>query len=179
MENHVTMESPIKERTVTDIGKTVEKHAGIVTDILASHALTGCDTVACYYGIGKGTALKVLRAGQHSLSLLGYIESPIETVIAQATSFMSACYGVHSCKSMSEARWRVWASKTGHASSPPKLCSLQTNKWGICRKCEKSSSPSYCLAFPAAIESTGNGSRIAWLDQGHKVKNSATSPLSS
>ena len=124
MKNHVTMESPIKERTVTDIGKTVEKHAGLVTDILASHALTGCDTVACYYGIGKGTALKVLRAGQHSLSLLGCIESPIESVIAQATSFMSACYGVHSCKSMSEARWRVWASKTGHASSPPKLCSL-------------------------------------------------------
>ena len=38
MKNHVTMESPIKERTVIDIGKTVEKHACLVTEILPVHA---------------------------------------------------------------------------------------------------------------------------------------------
>jgi len=119
------MESPIKERTAIDIGKTVEKHACIVSEILPAHALTGCDTVACYYGIGKGTALKVLRAGSHSLSRLGVMDTPIESVLVQATAFMSACYGQSSCQSMSETRWKVWASKTGQASSaPPKLCCL-------------------------------------------------------
>jgi len=125
MKNHVTMESPIKDRTIIDIGKTVERHAPFVTEILPAHALTGCDTVACCYGIGKGTALKVLRTGLHSLSLLGVMDAPKESVIMQATAFMSACYGQSSSKSMSETRWKVWAFKTGQASStPPKLCCL-------------------------------------------------------
>ena len=89
------MESPIKERIVIDIGQTVEKHVSFVSELLPTHALTGCDTVACCYGVGKGTALKVLKEG-HSLSLLGVIDSPIEAVIAQATTFISACYGQYS-----------------------------------------------------------------------------------
>ena len=40
-------------------------------DLLAVHGLTGCDTVAQCYGIGKGVALKVLRSQVHSLSHLG------------------------------------------------------------------------------------------------------------
>ena len=47
----VTMESPIKDRVVVDIGKTVEKHQNIIPEILAAHAR--CDTVACCFGIGK------------------------------------------------------------------------------------------------------------------------------
>ena len=60
------------------------------------------------------------------MSLLGVIDSPIEAVIAQATKFISACYGQYSTsESMSETRWRVWASKTGRTSAvPTKLCSL-------------------------------------------------------
>ena len=125
MKNRITMESPIKERTVNDIGKTVEKHVSFVNELLPAHALTGCDTVACCYGVGKGSALKVLKDG-HSLSLLGVIDVPMESVIAQATTFMSACYGkYYMSKSMSETRWKMWASKTGRASAvPAKLCSL-------------------------------------------------------
>lgn len=71
MKNRITMESPIKERTVIDIGKTVEKHVSIVNELLPAHALTGCDTVACCYGVGKGTALKVLKVG-HSVTFRGH-----------------------------------------------------------------------------------------------------------
>ena len=119
MTKRVIMESPIKERTVIDIGKTVEKHACVVSAILPAHSLTRCDTVACCQGIGKATALKVLRTGSHSLSLQGVRDAQIESVIEQATAFMSACYGQISSKSMSEARWKVWASKTGWASATP------------------------------------------------------------
>ena len=61
--NPVFIQSPKKERTVIDIDATVEKNFSIIPGLLAAHALTGCDTVASYYGIGKGTALKVLREG--------------------------------------------------------------------------------------------------------------------
>ena len=47
------MESPIKGRMVVDIGKTVQKHSELVEGILPAHALSGCDTVASYFGIGK------------------------------------------------------------------------------------------------------------------------------
>jgi hypothetical protein len=59
-------------------------------------------------------------------TLLGQFDASIESVIHQATAFMSACYGCSSSKSISETRFRLWASKTGSASSsvPQKLCSL-------------------------------------------------------
>ena len=48
MKYRITMKSPIKERAAIDIGKTVEKHVSFVSELLPAHALTGCDTVACY-----------------------------------------------------------------------------------------------------------------------------------
>jgi hypothetical protein len=78
--------------------------------------------------VGKGTALKVLKAEVYLLALLGQVDTPMKSVIHQATGFMSACFS----KSMSKTRFRLWASKTGSASSSsalPKLCSLApTNK---------------------------------------------------
>jgi len=95
------MESPIKDRVVVDIGKTVEKHQNIIPEILAAHALSGCDTVACCFDIGKNTVLKVARSGI-SLSLLGHIDAPLPAVIEQATLFTTACYG-QKCDTMSNA----------------------------------------------------------------------------
>jgi hypothetical protein len=122
----ITMESPIKDRATIDISKTVEKHTDIIGEILPVYALTGCHTVACCYGVGKGTALKVLKAGIHSLALLGQVDVPIESVIHQANAFMSANYGCSSSKLMPKTRLRLWASKTGSASSSalPKLQSF-------------------------------------------------------
>ncbi len=39
-------------------------------DLLAAHGLTGCDTVAQCYGIGKGVALKVLLAVRRCILLV-------------------------------------------------------------------------------------------------------------
>jgi hypothetical protein len=120
------MESPIKDRGTIDISKTVEKHTDVIGEILPVHALTGCNTMACCCGMGKGTALKELKAEVYSPALLGQVDAPIESVIRQATAFLSACYGCSSSKLMSETSFRLWASKTRSASSadPPKLCSL-------------------------------------------------------
>ena len=89
------------------IVKTVQKHSEIVEGILPAHALSGCDTVASYFGIGKATLLKTLRSG-HSLNLLGAPGHSMEYVIQLVTSFISACYGQTNYSTMSETMLKVW-----------------------------------------------------------------------
>ena len=56
----VIMESPIKDRVTIDIKASAIEHRNIIPDLLAAHALSGCDTTACYFGIGKDTIVKTL-----------------------------------------------------------------------------------------------------------------------
>ncbi len=46
------MVSLIQGRAVIDTN-AVEQHCTIIPDLLAKHGLTGCDTVATYFGIDK------------------------------------------------------------------------------------------------------------------------------
>ena len=45
-----------------DINVSAEKHIVVLSDLLAGHCLSDCDTVPSHFGIGKGIALKVLRS---------------------------------------------------------------------------------------------------------------------
>ena len=100
------------------------KEEQMAYDLLACHALSGCDTVACYFGISKVKALKTLRAG-FSLSCLGNIHASFPDVRKQATEFVGACYGHKHHTSMSEARKMSWAAKVGKGStSTPYLNNL-------------------------------------------------------
>ena len=58
----VIMESPVQEGATIDIRATAEDIKHIISDLLAAHALSGCNISACYFGIGKGTVVKVIRA---------------------------------------------------------------------------------------------------------------------
>ncbi len=122
---HVMMVSPAQGRSTIDINASVEKHHGILQDLLAAHGLTGCDTVATYFGIGKGIALKVLRSGKHSISYLGNTDVQLLDVTTQAQEFILACYNQSGSTSMTEARQKVWSNKVGgKKAGAPKLCSL-------------------------------------------------------
>ena len=66
----VTMEGTSAGRLLVDTGATAKKHDTIIKQLPAAHALSGCDTVAQLFGIGKGTVLKILRSGSY-LSKLG------------------------------------------------------------------------------------------------------------
>jgi len=107
----ITMESPSQDRVQIDIKGTVKKHAKIVKELLPGNTISGCDTVGVYHGIGKGTVVKMLKAG-HKLSAIGDVDSSHEEVMRQATKFISACYGYPNSKSLSEARLFVWAKRT-------------------------------------------------------------------
>ena len=122
---NVLMASPVSGRAVLDISATVQKHKRIITELLQTHELTGCDTVASCFGIGKVTGLKVLKTGIYRLNLLGDTESSISDVEEQAVQFMLACYGQSTCRSLTEARQKMWTVKVGRSKAAmPALCYL-------------------------------------------------------
>ena len=61
---------------------------------------------------GKGTAIKALEAG-HSLCKLGEVDVCIDEAVAEATGFITACYGTKERNSMSDVHNDVWATKMG------------------------------------------------------------------
>ena len=88
----LTMEGTVSGRAVIDIAATVEKHANIILQLPAAHALTGCDTVAQLWGLGKATGRKIVESGR-PLDKLGDATVEIGDVISEATAFVAACYG--------------------------------------------------------------------------------------
>ena len=110
----LTMEGPSAERTTIDIGATASEHGQLLSQLPAAHALSGCDTVAQYFGVGKSTVIKVLKSGVEWQKLT----KDIGDIIEEATAFMAACYGVQSLvtSNMSEVRggpWRNLVAKDG------------------------------------------------------------------
>ena len=119
LKNEILMRSTGEDRTLIDIGTTVIRNMGIVPSLVAAHALSGCDTVAPYCGIGKLTVVKKLRDGAQ-LNAIGDISADIETATEQAMLFISDCYG-YKTASMTDCRIQLWIQKTSKArkSAPP------------------------------------------------------------
>ena len=53
----------MKDRSAVDIRETVQIYKAIVPYQIGVYALSACDKVGCYYDIGKGRVVKVLRDG--------------------------------------------------------------------------------------------------------------------
>ena len=123
-----TDESPKREKTLIDINSTARLHHTIVPCLLSAHALTGCDTVASLFGIGKGTTIKVLQQGDNRLSMLGNSSLPVtryDSMVEEATKFILACHSQPQTETLTEARKCAWRTKMAKwIAEPPKLCSL-------------------------------------------------------
>ena len=78
----------------------MQRNSDIEPDFIVAHALSGCDMVACYHGIGKGTELKTLPSGYH-FHAAGDTDADLFVVIEEATTFVSACYGYSESRNMS------------------------------------------------------------------------------
>lgn len=71
--------------------------------------------------------LKILKSGKYSLSLMETVlRADMQSVVQQASEFMTACYNVTQATSMAECRIRTWTTRMGRklATSTTKLCSL-------------------------------------------------------
>ena len=123
--NDIVMSSTSSNRTAVDIKETAKKDSTIVNQFLPAHALSGCDTVSQFYGIGKGKALQAIQSN-HKLDHLGDINYDMLCVEKEATSFVVACYGGKETASMSEARHMMWKAKmaTKKLNTAPPLKTL-------------------------------------------------------
>ena len=93
--------------------------------MLRAHALTGCDTVSQFFGIGKGTVMKIMSSGC-KLNELGNPSASMEDIVKECTAFIAKCYGSPDANTMSTARYSMWLLKTGKRSlsSAPLLKTL-------------------------------------------------------
>ena len=106
------------------INSTVNQHLDI-PNLLAVHGLTGCDTVAPYFGTGETVALNVFQSGAHTLSCIGDTNCTLSDIISQAISFIFACCGQTKCMTMTEVRQKTWVKKVSWSIvSTQKLFSL-------------------------------------------------------
>ena len=123
----MTMIGTSSGRKCVDIKATVHKCSATIEDIPPAHVLSGFYTVSCLWGIGKGTVLKVPKAGMVSLDKLGNPEGNLDDIKSQAASFIAACYGIPAVTDMTALRYRIWTSKMGNhkLNSAPQLRVLQ------------------------------------------------------
>lgn len=120
------LQSTQSGRAVIDIAATVQSLYNIIPELLPAHALSGCDTVAMFHGIGKAKMLKALQASNCSVSLLGDLNATMDDITKQATAFVCRCYNIPNAATMTEARIKAWLTKIGRKSTLkiPKLSSL-------------------------------------------------------
>ena len=102
-EAYVYMEPTVKGRSIIDIGATVRKHPTKIKNILPAHAISGCDSVCKFMGIGKPKALAAME--KKTLNHLGNLDASIEDVVSEATEFVGLCYNMTKGKDMSEKRY--------------------------------------------------------------------------
>ena len=97
------------------------KHNSLIPQILAMHAISGCDKVAAYYGIGKSKAVASSKKG-FVLDCCGIIDTLWDNVEKEETKFMIAAYDRIGA-SISECHQCRWALMAAKSSGAPKLCS--------------------------------------------------------
>jgi len=66
-------------------------HPVLITQILAIHAISGCDTVAACYDIGKTRTVAISKKG-FLLNSLGVVDVLWDDVVKKTTEFMVAAY---------------------------------------------------------------------------------------
>lgn len=130
----VQMISSIKGRSVMNIYASATNNDSIMEG-LPMHGFSGCDTVASYFGIRKGIALRVLRTLNNSLNLLGDITVELKDVVKQCTRSVLSCCGKEDTLSSNDAtRYKLWMRKLGNnIVSAPKLHSLPPRDKDLCK----------------------------------------------
>ena len=140
------MQGTSSERSIYDIKETVEANKEIMPSIVAAHALSGCDSVAPYHGVGKLSIIKRLKEGMKLLHM-GCLNEDFGKVIEEATTLISDCYGYPDV-SMTQCQNKVLYQKTSKArKKAPDLQSLPPTSDAFKEKCETSSFASDSVVF--------------------------------
>jgi len=127
-------------------------HLALITQILAIHAISGCDTVAACYGIGKTTTVTISKKG-FLLNSLGVIDVLWDNVVKETTEFMVAAYS-GSGVTMSECRQCLWMAKDSQIHGCPQSVFLATNYRSLCGKHKTSTLPNCTVVCYFGFRST-------------------------
>lgn len=110
------------------IGATSVKLGDKCGQLLALHALSGCDTVSFPYGKGKASALSLLhKHGDLGLEVFGDMSTSDDQIKSTGITFFNLWYGSKTQTSMNELRHALFTSN----AKTPKIKSLPPTDEGI------------------------------------------------
>ena len=93
-------------------------------NLLPAHALTGCDTVSSFSGIGKTTVVKKLETFSGELKL-GRMSAPFHEIHESCLQLTRLLYGEETEANLNTIRANIFRRKiAGKRHIPPKLSSL-------------------------------------------------------
>lgn len=115
--------------TVLDINATCNKLGPKCLQLLAMHALSGCDTTSYPYGKGKISALNTLLAGDFPelADVLGEVGVSQIQLLQAATPYFLCLYGQKPGTSLESARFNIFTKSkksTKVMSLPPTRCNF-------------------------------------------------------
>ena len=88
----VYLESFQNDKGIISIKRTVEKNKKIVPSLTALHAISGCDSVPKFFGIGKAKALSTIM--EMPLKAVGNLEASKSDVVEEGKLFIAKVYGM-------------------------------------------------------------------------------------
>ncbi len=97
---------------IIDINATAHKLGDKSLQLLAIHALTGCDTTSYLFGKGKASAVSIMLKHDMNLEVLGQTDANLCDVISAGHRFFSILYsGKQSTTTMNLLRHTIFISK--------------------------------------------------------------------
>ncbi len=112
---HVTMRK--YDGKVIDIKETAIKLGDKCLDLLAMHALSGCDTVSYPFEKGKLTAINLLLKSKLQLHAFVDPNTEVEEWLAEGIGFIKCLYGGSTSPTTADLRFFIFKNK----KEPPKL----------------------------------------------------------
>ena len=100
-----------KKRTVAV--RQVYRHYGenVCNAIIGCYCITGCDTISAFHGIGKKTALKVMKSSQEHIASLARLgnEFPVpNSLLEEMEAYTCELYGQKGLRNVNDARVRLF-----------------------------------------------------------------------
>jgi len=101
-----------------------KEHRSVISNILGADALTGCDTVSSFSGIGKTAVLSKLKSFPDQL-LFGNLTVSTKQVTDSCMQFVASLYNQKTVDTLSSMRAAMFTAKiAGKCHTPPKLKTL-------------------------------------------------------
>ena len=120
----VTIEACAGGYTVIDVNAVVQQHASIIPNLLAVHALIGCDTTSSIAGVGMAMAFKRLEGFNEPLQI-GEADILADAVYTSCERYVCALYGQMPSTSLQVMREQMFSRKIASKKHiPPKFSTL-------------------------------------------------------